>query len=89
MTKSYPPIKYQDMPDVKKQEYYRKNREKRLKYQNDYYKENKERIKRLKEIKKDSDPDWAENQRRYNREYYKLNREKIKKQRAKRALLKK
>jgi len=75
------------MPNKKKQEYYLKNREKRLKYQNDYYKENKERIKRLKEIKKDSDPGWLEKQRRYNREYYRLNKEKIRNQRAERAFL--
>ena len=86
MTKSYPPIKHRRMPDKKKQEYYQENREKRLEYQNSYYKENKERIKRIKEIKRDSDPDWVEQQRRYNREYYKLNREKIKKQRAERAI---
>ena len=75
------------MPNKKNHEYYLKNREKRLNYQNDYYKENKERIKRLKEIKKDSDPGWLEKQRRYNREYYRLNKEKIRNQRAERVFL--
>ena len=71
------------MPNTRKQEYYRKNRDKRLEYQHTYYHENKDHIKRLREIKKESDPDWVEKQRLYNREYYKKNKEKIKDRRKK------
>ena len=74
------------MPDTRKQEYYQKNRNKRLDYQHEYYHENKERIKRLREIKMESDPDWVEKQRRYNRKYYDKNKKQI---RARREYLRK
>lgn len=72
-----------DMPDALKQEYYKKNRDKRLEYQHAYYQNNKDRIKRVREVKRDADPEWVEKQRLYNREYYKKNKEKIKDRRKK------
>ena len=65
------------MPNVKKQEYYRKNREKRLKYQRDYYELNKERIKKNRADRMDKEPDRMDKERSYNKEYYKKNKERI------------
>jgi len=76
----------QRMPDPKKQEYYRKNREARLKYQHKYHAEvGKYRVERRKELERELDPElWTLNQEsrsRYNREYYRKNRERIRAQR--------
>lgn len=76
----------QRMPDAKKQEYYRKNREARLKYQHKYHAEvGKYRVQRRKELEQELDPElWTLNQEsrsRYNREYYRKNRERIRAQR--------
>jgi hypothetical protein len=69
------------MPNLQKQEYYRKNREKRLKYQHAWYKQNKSTFERKNEILQVTDPEeWErrrEKKREYNRKYYLKNREKI------------
>ena len=69
------------MPDPKKQEYYRKNREKRLKYQHGWYKQNKHVFERRNEILQVTDPDeWErkrDKKRKYNRKYYLRNREEL------------
>ena len=70
----------------KKQEYYLNNREKRLRYQRDYYHRNKDWIKRKKELKEVEDPDRPLRQKEYNKNYYLKNKERIKKQRQKRRL---
>jgi len=78
------------MPDPKKQEYYRKNRETRLKYQREYYVRRKARLAREKELGLLLDPEeWTEEQkarveyrREYHRQYYLKNRDKIRMQRA-------
>ena len=69
------------MPDAKKQEYYRKNREKRLHYQREYYRNNKEVFERKEELLKTLDPDkWKKRRKKrtdYNKEYYRKNRDAI------------
>jgi hypothetical protein len=66
------------MPNPKKQEYYRKNREARLEYQNKWYKQNKSKYKRKDEILQVTDPEeWEQNRKKkhsYNRAYYLKNR---------------
>jgi len=86
-------VQSRHMPDANKQQYYRKNREARLKYQNKYHAEvGKYRLQRRKELEQELDPElWTLNQEsrsRYNREYYRKNRDRIRAQR-KRARLKK
>ena len=73
------------MPDSSKKDYYQKNREARIAYQKQYYKDNKEAIKRRKELRLADDPEWGEERRAYNKSYYKKNREHIKRTRLKRA----
>ena len=69
------------MADPKKQEYYRKNKEKRLKYQHEWYARNKEVFVRKDEILQVADPEEWERKRKkkkdYNRKYYLKNRERI------------
>ncbi|MAH29961.1 MAG: hypothetical protein CL438_06780 [Acidimicrobiaceae bacterium] len=69
------------MADPKKQEYYRKNKEKRLKYQHEWYARNKEMFVRKDEILQVTDPEEWERKRKkkkeYNRKYYLKNRERI------------
>ena len=69
------------MADPKKQEYYKKNKEKRLKYQHEWYARNKEVFERKDEILQVTDPEEWERKRKkkkeYNRKYYLKNREKI------------
>ena len=70
------------MPDKNKQDYYLKNKKKRLEYQRKYYLKNAERIKRNRALKKENDPTWATEQRDYNRRYYSENKKKIRAKRA-------
>lgn len=69
------------MPDLKKQEYYRKNREKRLRYQAQWYACNKQKIERADEVLQVTDPEAWEKKRKkkrdYNKRYYEKNRAKI------------
>jgi hypothetical protein len=66
------------MPDPKKQEYYQKNREARIRYQNEYYRKNRGIIKRRREVSNFLDPEQKEALSRYNKEYYARNRDRIK-----------
>ena len=72
------------MPNVKKQAYYKKNREIRLGYQKEYYNKNKKWIKRKRELRQVEDLNWVKKVRKYNSEYYMRNRDRIRKQRIKR-----
>ena len=83
MTVEWPRISI-GMPNEKKQRYYQDNKQKRLDYQRAYYKKNKERIRRKRELNAEIDPEWAEKQREYNRRYYENNKERIKLARANR-----
>ena len=69
------------MADPQKQEYYRKNREKRLQYQRKYYLSNKSMFERKEELLKALDPDkWKKRRKKrkaYNKEYYLKNRDRI------------
>tara|TARA_R110002110_G_scaffold362441_2_gene572268 strand:+ start:60 stop:305 length:246 start_codon:yes stop_codon:yes gene_type:complete len=74
------------MSDLKKREYYLTNKDKRLAYQKQYYVNNKERIKRRRELRREADPEWGEKQQEYNKVYYRKNRERIMAQRKEKAV---
>jgi hypothetical protein len=65
----------------KKKEYYLKNREKRLDYQNEYYQKTKYSYSRKIEISKVLEPEEYETFKKrvsnYNKEYYRKNKAKI------------
>ena len=69
------------MADLKKQEYYKNNKKKRLEYQRKYYEMNKTSIAEKRERERAEDPKWREKQRAYNRAYYLQNKERIMEQR--------
>lgn len=66
----------------KKKEYYLKNREKRLDYQNEYYQKTKYSYSRKIEISKVLEPEgynaFKKRVSDYNKEYYRKNKDKIK-----------
>jgi len=65
------------MSDSPKAKYYQENRDERLRYQRNYYEENKEGIRTKIRQKKEGDPEWAEKRKEYNRKYYRNNRDRI------------
>ena len=64
--------------------YYARNKEARCKYQREYYKKNKDRINRKRQIDEAVDPEKIEKRLAYNRAYYLKNRERLLKRRAER-----
>ena len=70
------------MADKSKKNYYQINKEDRLKYQRDYYRRNKENIKRKRELKLAESPELVDEQKEYNKNYYVENKERIKAKRA-------
>ena len=70
------------MADKSKKNYYQINKEARLKYQREYYRRNKEAIKRRRELKLAENPELADEQKEYNKKYYIENKERIKTKRA-------
>lgn len=70
------------MADKTKQEYYQNHKQERLAYQRKYYRENRKRIKRMRELRKEGDPKWADTLKEYNRRYYLENKDRIKAKRA-------
>lgn len=69
------------MPNAKKQEYYRKNKEARIAYQRAYYAKNKHIIIRKREVRDFLEPEEREAMSQYNKRYYAANKERIKEQR--------
>ena len=73
------------MPNIKKQQYYRINREKRLAYQHKWYAQNKSWRLRQIELERELEPEsWTlkrDRVSRYNKSYYERNRERIREQR--------
>ena len=69
------------MTPEQRKEYYIKNREARLAYQNRYYQLYKEAINEKVLERRRKDPNWTLKQKEYNKEYYSKNKEQIKKQR--------
>ena len=71
-----------------KREYYLRNREKRLEYQNEYYRRTKYSYSRKMEISKVLEPDdyvvFKKRVSSYNKEYYRKNKGKIMQKRASR-----
>ena len=76
------------MADLKKQEYYKNNKERRLEYQRKYYENNKDKIARKRERKRMENPEWAKYQKEYNKKYYAENKERIVAQRKAKSALK-
>ena len=70
------------MADKSKKNYYQINKEDRLKYQREYYRRNKETIKRRRELKLAENPELVDEQKEYNKKYYIENKERIKTKRA-------
>ena len=70
------------MADKSKKNYYQINKEDRLKYQREYYRRNKEAIKRRRELKLAENPELVDEQKEYNKKYYIENKERIKTKRA-------
>lgn len=64
--------------------YYERNREARCAYQREYYKSNKDRINRRREIDEATDPEKTDIRLAYNRNYYRKNRKRLLAARAKR-----
>jgi hypothetical protein len=69
------------MANLKKQEYYNSKRDERLKYQQEYYLRNKERISRKKEVDNLIDPEKREALYVYNQNYYLKNRDRLRENR--------
>lgn len=64
--------------------YYERNREARCAYQREYYKQNKDKINKKRQIDEASDPEKIKKRLDYNKEYYRKNRKKLLAERAKR-----
>ena len=64
--------------------YYDRNKSARCEYQRKYYRKNKEKINRKRQIEEAVDPEKIERRLKYNREYYLKNRERLLKRRAER-----
>ena len=63
------------------QDYYTRNKEARKEYQREYYKKNKERIRRKRKLEELENPSKFTERKNYNSEYYQRNKEKILKRR--------
>ena len=57
--------------------YYERNREARCAYQREYYKQNKDKINKKRQIDEASDPEKIKKRLDYNKEYYRKNRKKL------------
>jgi hypothetical protein len=75
-----------------KREYYLRNREKRLEYQNEYYRKTKYSYSRRMDIGKVLEPDeykaFKKRVSSYNKEYYRKNKDRIMEKRLERSLRK-
>jgi len=57
--------------------YYERNKEARCAYQREYYKSNKAKINRKRQIDEVTDPDKTERRLAYNRAYYQKHRKRL------------
>tara|TARA_R110002020_G_scaffold78372_3_gene197112 strand:- start:2025 stop:2312 length:288 start_codon:yes stop_codon:yes gene_type:complete len=64
--------------------YYERNKEARCAYQREYYKNNKDRINRKRQIDEATDPEKTHRRLSYNRAYYRKHRKRLLEERAKR-----
>lgn len=64
--------------------YYERNREARCAYQREYYKNNKDRINRKRQIDEATDPEKIHRRLDYNRAYYRKHKKRLLAERAKR-----
>ena len=73
-----------ELKSMANESYYERNKEARCAYQREYYKANKERINKKRQIDEAVDPEKAEKRLEYNRAYYRKNRKRLLAERAKR-----
>ena len=69
---------------MEKTTYYDRNKEARCAYQREYYKKNKDKINKKRQIDEAVDPEKAEKRLKYNRDYYRKHRKKLLRMRAER-----
>ena len=69
---------------MEKASYYERNREARCAYQREYYKNNKDKINKKRQIDEAVDPEKAEKRLQYNRDYYRKHRKRLLAMRAER-----
>jgi len=62
---------------MEKTTYYDRNKEARCAYQREYYKKNKDKINKKRQIDEAVDPEKAERRLQYNRDYYRKHRKKL------------
>jgi hypothetical protein len=70
------------MRRMAKESYYERNREARCAYQRAYYKKNKQKINKKREIDEAVDPKKIERRLKYNRDYYRKHRKRLLRMRA-------
>tara|TARA_Y100000004_G_C8807934_1_gene366297 strand:+ start:237 stop:545 length:309 start_codon:yes stop_codon:yes gene_type:complete len=73
-----------ELKSMANESYYERNKEARCAYQREYYKANKERINKKRQIDEAVDPEKAKKRLEYNRAYYRKNRKRLLAERAKR-----
>ena len=64
--------------------YYERNKEARCAYQREYYKNNKNRINKKRQIDESTDPEKAKRRLAYNKAYYRKHRQRLLAERANR-----
>lgn len=69
---------------MSEESYYARNKRARCNYQREYYKKNRDRINRKRQIDEAVDPEKIEKRLEYNRAYYLKNRVRLLKRRAER-----
>tara|TARA_Y100000593_G_scaffold70814_1_gene129891 strand:- start:1629 stop:1883 length:255 start_codon:yes stop_codon:yes gene_type:complete len=69
---------------MEKASYYERNREARCAYQREYYKKNKDKINKKRQIDEAVDPEKAEKRLQYSRDYYRKHRKRLLAMRAER-----
>jgi|TARA_Y100000996_G_C21993402_1_gene425575 hypothetical protein len=73
-----------ELKSMANESYYERNKEARCAYQREYYKSNKARINKKRQIDEAVDPEKAKKRLEYNRAYYRKNRKRLLEERAKR-----
>jgi hypothetical protein len=77
-------VRFGLMRGMAKESYYERNKEARCAYQREYYKTNKDRINRKRQIDETTDPEKTERRLSYNHTYYRKHRKRLLAMRAER-----
>lgn len=72
------------MKSMANETYYERNKKARCAYQREYYKSNKARINKKRQIDEAVDPEKTKKRLEYNRAYYRKNKKRLLEERAKR-----